>query len=326
MEAGQPLERFEYDPGPLAPDAVEINVETCGICHSDLAILENEWRASEFPVVPGHEVIGTVGAVGEAVDNLTIGQRVGLGWSARSCMTCESCMSGRHHQCGKNIGTITGQYGGFADRVRAQAAWCVPLPEGIDAEKAGPLFCGGVTVFTPLKEYVLPTDRVGIIGIGGLGHMAIMMARAWGCEVTAFTSSPDKAAEARELGAHHVVNTHDSEALKAIAGRLNLIINTTNVALPWDRYFHTLAPNGHLVTVGVVVEKPMEVAAFSLIRGNKSLSGSLVGSPADIAKMLEFCARHRISPMIETFAMDDVNAALDHLRHGKPRYRIVLKR
>jgi uncharacterized zinc-type alcohol dehydrogenase-like protein len=183
---------------------VEIEVEYCGICHSDLSMLDNDWGLTTYPFVPGHEVVGTIAALGAKVKELKIGQRVGLGWFSRSCSTCETCMSGDQNLCATAEGTIVGRHAGFADRVRAHHSWLVPLGNQLDAAKAGPLFCGGITVFNPIVQFdIKPTARVGVIGIGGLGHIALKFLKAWGCEVTAFSSSPDKEAEAKELGATH---------------------------------------------------------------------------------------------------------------------------
>jgi len=168
------LEPFSFDPGPLEPEDVEIKVTHCGLCHSDLSMLDNEWGMSQYPFVPGHEVTGTIVALGEAAKGLELGQRVGLGWSSQSCLACHECLSGEQHLCSTAQGTIVGRHGGFADRVRAQWTWVRPLPDALDLAKAGPLLCGGVTVFAPLLIHnVPPTARVGIIGIGGLGHIAL---------------------------------------------------------------------------------------------------------------------------------------------------------
>lgn len=325
-EAGGKLEPFSYDPGPLAAHDVEIEVERCGICHSDLSVLDNEWGFTSYPLVPGHEVAGRVAQVGDAVAHLQVGDRVGLGWHASYCRTCHTCLSGDHNLCASAVGTIVGRHGGFADKVRADATSVVKLPDGVDAASAGPLFCGGITVFNPMLQYNLsPTSRVGVIGIGGLGHMALMFLRAWGCEVTAFTSSDAKCEEALHMGAHRTVNSRDSAALQAEAGRFDLIISTVNVKLDWNAYVGALGPKGRLHMVGATLE-PLDLAAFSLIGGQRAVSGSPVGSPAAIATMLEFAARHRIRPVIEEFPMEQVNEALDHLRSGKARYRIVLTR
>jgi uncharacterized zinc-type alcohol dehydrogenase-like protein len=325
LSAGAPLQRHDYDPGPLGAEDVEIAVEYCGLCHSDLSMIENAWGMSAWPLVPGHEVVGRVVALGSQAKGLRVGQAVGVGWTAASCMHCTCCLGGDHNLCATAQPTIVGHHGGFADRVRSHWAWAVPLPEGVRPEVAGPLLCGGITVFNPLLEYrVLPTSRVGVVGIGGLGHMALRFARAWGCEVTAFTSSPDKAAEALSLGAHRVVSSRDSDAIAAIAGQLDLIIVTANAPLDWDALIAALGPKGRLHIVGAVLE-PIPVQAFPLILGQKEVSGSPTGSPTAIARMLDFCARHAIEPMVEMFPMSRVNEALDRLREGKVRYRAVLK-
>jgi alcohol/geraniol dehydrogenase (NADP+) len=322
--AGQPLAPFQYDPGPLAADEVEVAVEHCGICHSDLSVLHNEWMNSIYPVVPGHEVVGRIVAVGSQVRHLRVGQRVGVGWASGSCLHCHSCMSGDHNLCNHTQPVMIGHHGGFAERVRSQAAWAIPLPEGLDAASAGPLLCGGVTVFTPFVEFgVKPTDRVGVVGIGGLGHMAVKFARAWGCEVTAFTSSPSKFDEARGFGAHHVVSSREPADLARLAGTLDLLLVTVNVAMDWTALVATLAPKGRLHVVGAVLE-PIPVNAFDLIGAQRSISGSPIGSPATIATMLDFAARHDILPQVERFPMSCVNEALAHLESGKARYRIVL--
>lgn len=323
-QKGGPLTPFEHQLGELGPVQVDIKVESCGICHSDLAMVDNEWGFSQYPVVPGHEVIGTIAAVGSQVKNLKAGQRVGLGWFSGSCMHCRSCMHGDHNLCSTAEQTIIGRFGGFADYVRGNEEWAIPLPDKLDATKAGPLFCGGITVFNPIVQYdVRPTHKVGVIGIGGLGHMALQFLNKWGCEVTAFSSSPGKEAEAKRMGAHQVVNSTDSKAMQALAGRFDFILNTTNANLDWNAYLGALAPRGRLHTVGVMSD-PIPAPAFTLVAGHKSISGTPLGSPATIADMLEFCTRHGILPVTEHFAMKDVNKALDHLRSGKARYRVVL--
>ena len=324
--AGGELIPFEYDPGPLGYHDVEIEVEHCGICHSDLSMLDNEWGIAEFPLVPGHEVVGTIAAMGPGVSHLQAGQRVGLGWHAGYCMTCPTCMSGDHNMCAHAQGTIVSHHGGFADKVRAHAASVVPLPDNIDVQSAGPLFCGGITVFNPLIQFgVKPTDQVAVIGIGGLGHMALQFLKAWGCRVTAFTSTDAKKKEALEMGAHQTLNSRDPDEIKAAAGQFDLMLSTVNVKLDWNAYVETLKPRGRLHLVGATLE-PLDLAVFPLIMGQRSISGSPVGSPATIARMLDFAARHGIKPVIETFPMDQANQAMDRLRSGQARYRVVLSR
>jgi len=326
QQAGGKLEAFTYDPGPLEANDVEIDVDYCGICHSDLSMLENEWGITRFPFVPGHEIVGSVASTGVAVTHLKAGDKVGLGWHSGYCMTCPTCMSGDHNMCSNAKGVIIDHHGGFANKVRAQAASVIALPDGIDIESAGPLFCGGITVFNPLVQFdVQPTDKVGVIGIGGLGHMALLFANAWGCEVTAFTSSEAKRQEALEMGAHHTIDSRDPEAIAAATGQLDMIISTVNVKLDWNTFLSALKPRGRLHFVGATLE-PIDLNVFNLMMTQRSVSGSPVGSPATIAKMLDFAARHNIRPVIETYPMTQVNEAMDRLKKGQARYRIVLRR
>lgn len=324
MDAGGELQPYEYDPGALAHNHVEIAVEACGLCHSDLSMIDNDWRGSQYPLIAGHEAIGRITELGSHVTGLKVGQRVGVGWNSESCLHCSPCLSGSQQRCVKGVTTIRG-HGGFADRIRVQDIWAVPLPDGMEAKSAGPLFCGGITVFAPMMDFDLkPTDRIGIVGIGGLGHLAVQFARAWGCEVTAFTTSPDKEAELKELGAHKVVNSKDENAIKALRGQFDMVLSTVNVTLPWHRYMSALAPEGRLITVGMV-EEPMGIPAGQLVTGQKSVGGSDTGAPHMVAKMLEFCVRHDIKPMVDYFPMSEINDAIAHLKAGKARYRVVLE-
>jgi uncharacterized zinc-type alcohol dehydrogenase-like protein len=219
--------------------------------------------------------------------------------------------------------TIVGHRGGFASHIRSHWAWAFPLPEKLNFADAGPLLCGGVTVFAPLSMFAKPTSRVGIIGIGGLGHMAVKFAAAYGCDVTAFTSSEKKFDEAKGFGANHVLTTKDSAAIKKLGGSFDLLISTVNVQLDWDAMIGTLAPNGRLHIVGVVLE-PIPVSAFSLIIQQRNVSGSPAGSPVTIGAMLDFAARHDIAPQTEHFPMSGINEAFARLESGKANYRIVL--
>jgi uncharacterized zinc-type alcohol dehydrogenase-like protein len=319
------LEPFSYDPGPLGDDQVEIDVEYCGLCHSDVTFLNNELGFSQYPLVPGHEAIGKVAAVGPHAKIVKVGQTVGLGWNSGSCTWCPSCLSGNHNMCQNLEMTIVGRYGAFANKVRCHWTFATPIPAGVDLTKAGPLLCGGITVFNPFMQFdVLPTDRVGVIGIGGLGHLALQFANKWGCDVTAFTSSASKADEAKHMGAHHVVDTHSKEELKKVAGSFNFILSTVSADLDWSAYIAALAPKGRMNVVGVV-PKPMPVSALDLLFTQRSISGTPSGAPLTVMKMLDFCARHGIAPVTEHFPMSQANEAVAHLEAGKARYRIVLK-
>lgn len=324
-EPNAKLEPYTYELGDLGDEQVDIKVSHCGICHSDLSMINNEWGMSSYPLVPGHEIIGEVISAGDAVKNLKVGDKVGLGWLSASCMSCSECMDGDQHLCSTSEATIVGRHGGFADHVRGHWSWAIPLPDAIDLAKAGPLLCGGITVFNPiLLAGVKPTDKVGVIGIGGLGHMALKFLKHWGCEVIAFSSNPDKKEEILAMGANKVVNSRSAEELESIAGQLNFILNTTNVSLDWNAYLSCLAPKGKFHTVGAVLE-PMPIPAFSLIMGEKTVGGSPIGSPTLTQTMLEFCVRHDIYPTVEEFPMEKVNEAMSHLEEGKARFRIVLK-
>jgi uncharacterized zinc-type alcohol dehydrogenase-like protein len=288
-------------------------------------MINNDWGMTQYPIVPGHEIIGEVIAVGNAVKNVSLGDKVGLGWMSSSCTSCEQCMDGEHHLCAKSESTIVGRNGGFADKVRGHWSCVIPLPKDIDLRKAGPLLCGGITVFNPIiLAGVKPTDKVGVIGIGGLGHMALKFLKHWGCEVIAFSSNPDKKQAILDMGASKVIDSTSAEELGSIAGKLNFILNTTNVSLDWNSYLTALAPKGRFHTVGAVLE-PMAIPAFSLIMGEKTVGGSPIGSPALTKTMLDFCVRHNIYPDVEEFPMDQVNEAIEHLENGKARFRIVLK-
>jgi uncharacterized zinc-type alcohol dehydrogenase-like protein len=320
--AGGPLVPFSYDPGPLGDEQVELEVLYCGICHSDVAMHKNEWGMTKYPFVPGHEAIGRVVALGSDAKLVKQDQIVGLGWNSGSCLFCSQCLAGDHNMCSTLEQTIVARHGAFATRVRCHWVWATPLPEGVDPAKAGPLFCGGITVFNALlQEDVLPIHRVAVIGIGGLGHMALQFFNKWGCDVTAFTSSEAKGEEAKKLGAHHIIDTHNADALRK--ARFDFILSTVTAPLNWDSYVQSLAPRGRFHIVGVPPE-PLSIGAFPLIGAQRSVGGSPSGAPGTVAKMLDFCARHSIAAVTEEFPMSKANEALAHLEAGKARYRVVL--
>lgn len=325
LEPGGRLEPYEYQLGPLGPDEVDLDVNSCGICFSDVSMIDNAWGFTPYPLVPGHEVVGTVRATGERVSHLAVGDVVGLGWNAGSCLACVQCMSGDHHMCPQAVSTFIGRPGGYADVVRAQAQAVFKLPQGVDARTAGPLMCGGITVFSPLSQFsISPTASVGVIGIGGLGHLAVKFARAWGCHVTAFTSTEGKREEALAMGAHDVLHSRDEQALVNAANRFDLLLSTVNASLDWNAFIGTLKPRGRLHVLGAVPE-PLAFPVSSLMLEHRSVSSSPSGSPSDIMKMLEFVGRHTITPQTEHFTFDRVNDAIEHLRSGKARYRVVLE-
>ena len=324
--ADTPISLLSWEPRPLSDGDIEVAVSHCGLCHSDTSMLRNEWGMTRYPIVPGHEIVGTVSAVGASVRHLKPGQRVGVGWQSGSCGSCEDCRKGDPVFCG--VGrrdTIVHGRGGFAEAVRVDGRFAVPIPDAFDAALAAPLMCGGITVYNGLMEFgVRPGMKVGVIGIGGLGHLALQFARAMGCEVTAFSTTPDKEAEARAFGAHHFVATRQDGALDGLERHFDVLLNTVAVNLPWHAYFALLRPRGQLITVGIP-SAPMKIPAFSLIAGQKSLGGSPVGSPRQIEAMLDFASTFDVAPKTERMSMSDLNAAIARLDANEARYRIVLE-
>lgn len=324
FEAKQELKNYEYKPGNLGAYDVLIKITHCGICHSDIHLIDNDWMMSNYPFIPGHEIIGEVEETGASVKNLKPGMRVGVGWQSGSCLDCEWCASGQENLCPQQTATCVGKNGGFADHIISDSHFVFPIPEKLTSENAAPLLCGGITVFSPLKNYgVKPYHKVGVIGIGGLGHLAIQFARAMGCEVTAFSSSANKEAEARKFGAHNFVNSTDANALKKVANTLDFIISTVHVKLDWMSYLNILKPNGKLCFVGASVST-LDIPAMAFVLGQKTVCGSVIGGRASIAEMLEFAARHNIVAQTELFPIAEVNKAIEKVRNNTIRYRAVL--
>jgi len=322
--AGAHLLPYKYDPGELRPDEVEVKISHCGVCHSDVHLIDNDWGMSKYPFIPGHEIVGTVTAVGGSVESLKVGERVGIGWQADSCGVCEWCRKGEEHLCAKSQPTCVGRNGGYADAVRVNWRFAIPVPEVLESENVAPLLCGGITVYAPLRNHgVRPASRVGIIGIGGLGHMGLQFAKAFGAEVTAFSTSKSKESEARALGAHHFVNTRETGAMKKLGSSFDFLLSTVNADQDWGGYVNALRPKGSLCLVGVP-PSAMALQAFGLVGGQKSLSGSPTGSPSDIVEMLDVAARHGVKAVTERFAMDKANEAVAKVKKNQVRYRAVL--
>lgn len=322
--AGAELLPFHYDPGKLTSHEVEIAITHCGICHSDVHLISNDWGISNFPFIPGHEIVGTIAAIGSDVRGLEIGQRVGLGWQSNSCGICEWCLKGLENLCPDAEGTCVHRHGGYSDRVRANFRFVIPIPDALASDHAAPLLCGGITVYSPLRTNgINPSSRVGIVGIGGLGHMALQFARVFGAEVTAFSTSSAKEAEAREMGAHHFVNSRESKAMKDVAGSLDFILNTANADQDWATYVQALRPTGTLCFVGVP-PSPVSLHAFPLISGMRTVTGSPVGSPYGLREMLNVAARHGVKAKTELFPMSKANEAIEKVKKNKVRYRAVL--
>jgi uncharacterized zinc-type alcohol dehydrogenase-like protein len=322
--AGAELLPYRYELGALGAQEVEIAISHCGVCHSDLNLISNDWGISHYPFIPGHEVVGTVAAVGSDVRTLKEGERVGLGWQSNSCGHCEWCMRGLENLCQESEATCVHRNGGYADRVRANARFVVPIPEALESERVAPLLCGGITVYNPLRAHgINPSSRVGVVGIGGLGHLAIQFARAFGAHVTAFSTSAGKVEEARALGAHSFVNTRETKAMKESAGTQDFILNTANADQDWATFLHALRPTGTLCFVGVP-PSPVTIHAFPVISGMRAITGSPIGSPAGLREMLDVAARHNVQAQTERFSMDKANEAIEKVKKNKVRYRAVL--
>jgi uncharacterized zinc-type alcohol dehydrogenase-like protein len=306
------LEPFKYEPNPLADDEVEIAISHCGICHSDVHLADGEW-GDWFPLVPGHEIIGTV-VTGKA---FAPGDRVGVGWQRSSCGECEYCRAGEEVLCAKHEATCQGNFGGFADRIRVNEHFAFRIPASLPSETAAPLLCAGITVYTPLRTYAAAGSRVGVIGIGGLGHLALQFAKALGCEVTAFSRVAGKEADARRFGADHFFTGDPAK------GSLDLVLNTAHAAPDMDAFLGAVRPKGVFCQLGAA-PAPLAVSSMPLIAGGRSVTGSAIGSPAVIREMLVLAAKKGIAATTEVAPMREANEALDRTRRNLARYRMVL--
>jgi uncharacterized zinc-type alcohol dehydrogenase-like protein len=317
------LAPFSYTPPRLGPHDVELRISHCGICHSDVHLVDGDWGVGRYPMVPGHEIVGTVAALGSQVARLAKRQRVGVGWQRGACLECEACVRGEENLCPDEVATCVEHHGGFAERIRVDARFAFPLPQAIASQHAAPLLCAGVTVYAPLRRHARPEMRVGIVGIGGLGHLALQFARAMGCEVTAFSASPDKEVEAHGFGAHRFVPTREPRALRAAAGTLDFVLSTVFTPLDLEPLLGTLRSNGVLCFVGVP-DAPLRLDVGSMLGRQLGIATSAIGGRGAMREMLEFAARHGIVPKVELRPLAEANAALAEVRKGRARYRIVL--
>ena len=318
-----PLAPFDYEPTELGPNDVEIRISHCGICHSDVHLVDGDWGASSYPMVPGHEIVGTVAAAGTAVRQLTIGQRVGVGWQCGACLECEWCVSGQENLCAQEEATCVERPGGFAERIRVDGRFAFPIPDALRSEHAAPLLCGGVTVYAPLARFVRPSLRVGVVGIGGLGHLALQFARAMGCEVTALSTNPAKRAEALAFGAHRFLAAGDSKAQRAATQSLDFVLSTAFLAQDWKGLLRMLRPNGVLCLVGAPDES-LRLDVGGMLGRQLTVTTSAIGGRPAVRETLAFAARHGIKPMVQLRLLAEADAGLDAVRKGLARYRVVL--
>ena len=315
------LQPFSYKASPLGPHDVLLKISHCGICHSDIHLIDNNWKRSIYPLVPGHEVVGTVLQKGKDLPGIQLGNRVGVSWVRSSCLTCPSCLQGETSICPDKTSTCNGHYGGFADHMVADGRFCYPIPQGLGSASAAPLLCAGATVYAPLKRLGMKKGRsVGVIGIGGLGHLGLQFAKAFGCEVTALSFTPSKREEARRFGADHFALLDE----KWPVSQFDLILSTVHNHLDWDKVIGILRPSGTLCVLGRP-EEPAKIDFSPLISFQKSITGSATASRSVLNEMLAFAAQHKITPQIEQMPLSEVNRAIARLKAGEARYRIVLE-
>jgi len=321
---GASLRPFDFTIGGPGDREVVVEVDACGICHSDIHMVDDDWGMTTYPLVPGHEVAGRVVEVGRDVRHLRVGQRVGIGWQGSSCGACRDCLRGEENLCDDSVGLIVGGRGGFATHVAVDGRFAFPLPDGIADDLAGPLLCGGVTVYSALRSAGMGSgQRIGVIGVGGLGHMAVLFASRLGNHVTAFTTSPDKADTAARLGAHDALVVPAGEAPPAPGRRLDILLNTVPAALDWSAYLDWLDSDGTLTLVAGPAE-PVAIPFWKLLGKRRRITGSPIGGRAVMTEMLELADRHGIEPVVERYRFDDVNRAMDAVRRNTVRYRAVL--
>jgi cinnamyl-alcohol dehydrogenase len=326
------LTPFKFTRTPRGPGDVTFKVLFCGICHSDLHQMRNEWMTSKYPMVPGHEIIGTVTEVGSAVTNFKIGDTVGVGCMVSSCLKCDSCEKGLENYCEKIVWTYNSVYpdgavtqGGYSTIMMADQRFVLHIPENLPKDAAAPLLCAGITVWSPMQYFGMNVKgaRFGVVGLGGLGHMAVQFGKAFGMHVTIFSTSPKKEKEAREiLGADDFVVSKDAEAMKAKAKSIDFIIDTVSAKHPMDDYLSLLKTNGKICLVGL--PSSMEITPVQLTAGRRLVAGSTIGGIKETAEMLEFCGKNNITCMVETLPISECNKALERLEKNDVKYRFVL--
>lgn len=329
-----PLAPWAFERRDLGPEDVRISIKFCGICHSDLHFARGEWGEQQYPAVPGHEIVGVVEAVGSAVTDHKVGDHVGVGCLVDSCRSCASCSEGLEQYCETgSTGTYMGieaqtgrpTYGGYSDTIVVDRHFVLRMPAGVDLASTAPLLCAGITTYSPLRHWGAgPGKHVGVNGLGGLGHMAVKLAAAMGAEVTLFTTSAHKAADAARLGATRVVLSRDEDAMAAAAGSLDLIIDTVSVSHALDPLLGTLKRDGTLVLVGAPPEPHPSPAVFSMVMRRRGIAGSLIGGIRETQEMLDFCAEHKIGADIELIPMREVNTAWERMLRSDVKYRFVL--
>ena len=331
--AKTPLVPFQFERRSPKPDDVVIEIAYCGICHSDIHTVRSEWGEAAYPCVPGHEIVGRVVEIGKKVKRFKVGDLAGVGCFVDSCGKCPSCKANEEQFCaGHTVFTYnsteldgkTPTQGGYSSHITVKDKYVLKIKKGLSLERVAPLLCAGITTYSPLKRYgVKKGHKVGVVGLGGLGHMAVKIAKAMGAEVTVFSTSPAKEKDAKKLGAKHFVVTKDPNNFAPWAGKLNLIIDTVSAKHDFSPYLSTLKIDGTHVLVGAAPE-PNQVGAMALIFGRKKLAGSLIGGIKETQEMLDFCARKKVMADIELISADKINEAYEKTISGQVKYRFVI--
>ena len=330
--ADQPLGPFQLSRREPGPRDVVIDIQFCGVCHSDLHQARNEWGNSTFPMVPGHEIVGRVIAIGADVTSHTAGDPVGVGCFVDSCRACEACAGGEEQFCptcsfsynGVEADRVTPTHGGYSTQIVVDERYVLKVPANLPLDAAAPLLCAGITTYSPLRQWGIKAgDKVGVVGLGGLGHIGVKFAAAMGAEVTVFSTSDRKKADAERLGAHHFVNSTVDGAFDALQGSFDFILNTVSANVDLNQYLALLKRDKAMVLVGVPSE-PAPVSAFALVMGRKRLTGSLIGGIRETQEMLDFCGQHNIVSDIERIPMQAINDAYERMLKGDVRYRFVV--
>lgn len=330
--AKAPLAPFSFERRELRPNDIHIEIQYCGVCHSDVHQARDEWGRGLFPMVPGHEIVGTVIAVGNNVKKFKVGDLAGVGCMVDACLECRSCKEGLEQFCEKGfVGTYNSKekdgaptYGGYSSSIVTREEFCLSIPKSLDLAAAAPLLCAGITTYSPLRHWkVGKGQKVGVVGLGGLGHMAVKIANAMGAHVCVFTTSPSKMEDAKRLGAHEVIISKDMDQMKSHANTFDFILDTVSAPHDYNLYLSLLHRDGNMVLVGLP-DKPPELYAGSLIMGRRSLAGSLIGGLEETQEMLDFCAKHNIMSDIELIPIQKINEAYDRMIKSDVKYRFVI--
>ncbi len=325
LKSGAQLSAFSYGPRPLGPWDVELKISHCGICHSDIHLIDNDMGMTSYPLVPGHEIVGEIIHKGSEVHGFAIGDRVGIGWQCSACLQCEWCNKNEEQNCPQKLPTCVSQFGGFADRIISDSRFAFKIPDKLSSERAAPLLCGGATVYSPLKNHNIGTGhKVAIIGLGGLGHMAVQFAKARGSEVTVISSSSDKEKEAYHLGAHHFIYSKNQSEFTMAMDSFDFILSTAPADYDWSMIMSLLRTHGKLCFVGFPPHA-VSIPSVMLIRGERSICGSNIGSRKTIREMLDFAAENDLGAQVELFPLAQVNEAIQKIKANKIHYRAVLK-